>query len=177
MKRDMTNWTMEITNCLQCKVVFSAPVWAKRKTCSVKCSNNLPSKTRMKGKKVSSATKEKMRLSAIGKKHPWASLKGELNPNWIKDRTKLAKRQERNDMAYKDWRRLVKNRDGWKCKISNSDCSGSVVAHHILGWAAYPELRYEVNNGITLCHFHHPRKRVDETNLSPYFQELVKNIK
>jgi len=38
----------------------------------------------------------------------------------------------------------------------------------------YPELRYEVNNGITLCHFHHPRKINDEMKLSPYFQELIK---
>lgn len=176
MKRDMTNWTMETKNCLVCKQEFTRPKCQKCITCSYKCSNSLP-KSRNKGKKASIKTKEKMRLSAIGKKHPWAALKGELNHNWIKDRTKLAKRQERNDMAYKEWRRLVKNRDGWKCKISNNDCSGSVVAHHILGWTKYPELRYEVNNGITLCHFHHPRKRVDEANLSPYFQELVKNIK
>jgi len=33
---------------------------------------------------------------------------------------------------------------------------------------------YEVNNGITLCHFHHPRKRKDEIKLSPYFMELIK---
>ena len=37
-----------------------------------------------------------------------------------------------------------------------------------------PKLRYEVNNGITLCHFHHPRKINDEMNLAPIFQELVK---
>lgn len=31
---------------------------------------------------------------------------------------------------------------------------GKVVAHHILPWKDYIELRHEVNNGITLCHYH-----------------------
>lgn len=98
---------------------------------------------------------------------------GERNGNWISDRTKLAKRQERNDMAYKEWRKQVWIRDNYKCKIGNCDCKGKIIAHHILGWSLFPELRYEVNNGITLCQFHHPLKRNDEKNLSPYFQELV----
>jgi hypothetical protein len=96
---------------------------------------------------------------------------------WIADRTQLKKSSEeskyRNSPAHKDWSKNVKNRDGWKCKISNGDCSGRLEAHHILGWKSHPELRYQTNNGITLCHAHHPRKREDETRLSPYFQELV----
>ena len=59
------------------------------------------------------------------------------------------------------------------CRIADNNCEGRMEALHILGWNAHPELRYEVNNGITLCHFHHPRKRNDEIRLSPYFQELV----
>lgn len=101
----------------------------------------------------------------------WRS--GEHNNKWIADRSKLAKRQERNDSAYKEWRKSVRDRDGWRCKMANGDCLGKVVAHHILPWSKFPELRYEVNNGITLCRFHHPRKRVDEMKLSPYFQSLV----
>ena len=54
---------------------------------------------------------------------------------------------------------------------------GNVVAHHILGFAQYPELRYEVNNGITLCHFHHPRKRIDEEKLIPVLKGLVEVIR
>jgi hypothetical protein len=108
-----------------------------------------------------------------GKSH--IAVLGKNNPNWIVDRTQLAKRQERNDTAYGEWRKIVKDRDNWKCRIADKNCSGKVIAHHILGWSAFPELRYEVNNGITLCHFHHPRKRNDEMKLSPFFQELVKN--
>lgn len=107
------------------------------------------------------------------KKKMSESHSGPRNFRWITDRTKLAKRQERNDSAYKEWRKSVRDRDGWKCKITNGDCLGKVVAHHILPWSKFPELRYEVNNGITLCQFHHPRKREDEMKLSPYFQSLV----
>lgn len=104
------------------------------------------------------------------------SRKGSNHPNWIEDRTQIIGRHNRNlhDPEYKQWRKNVCNRDEWKCKILNSDCKGRLEVHHILGWKDHPELRYEVNNGITLCHFHHPRKRKDEVRLSPYFQELIK---
>ena len=49
----------------------------------------------------------------------------------------------------------------------------SEKSNHILGYEKFPELRYEINNGITLCRFHHPRKRDEEMKLSPYFQSLV----
>jgi len=108
----------------------------------------------------------------LGKKRP--EMTGENNSRWIKDRTKLKKQDRRNDYAYKDWRRQVWVRDGFKCKISNQDCLGRLEAHHILGWTAYPELRYDINNGITLCHTHHPRKRMEEKRLAPIFEELLK---
>jgi hypothetical protein len=99
--------------------------------------------------------------------------KGEKNGQWIKDRTQLVKKQERNDYAYKDWRYQVFKRDRHICRINNKDCCGSVIAHHILSWREYPELRYNINNGITLCQAHHPRKRAEEKTLISVFQELV----
>jgi hypothetical protein len=98
---------------------------------------------------------------------------GRENPRWIEDRTKLIKKQERNDSAYKEWRYQVFKRDRHKCKINNKDCNLKVVAHHILSWKDYPELRYEVNNGITLCQYHHPRKKIDEQRLISTLKELI----
>ena len=100
--------------------------------------------------------------------------KGEKHPNWIKDRTKVKLYwTERNNPEYKRWRMNVWIRDGFKCKIANKDCGGRIEAHHILGWTEYVELRYEINNGITLCHAHHPRKRAEEKRLAPILKELV----
>lgn len=110
-----------------------------------------------------------------GKKRP--ELQGSNHPRYILDRSKLVKRQERNDSAYQNWRSSVWKRDNFKCKINNNDCCGKITAHHILPWRNYVELRYEVNNGITLCQFHHPLKRNDEKKLSPYFIKLVAEMK
>jgi len=137
-----------------------------------------------KGKKMSEEAKQKMRMIKLGKPLIRSEagmigfkekMTGVNNPMWVKDRTKVVGRHNRNfhDPEYKQWVLNVRNRDGWKCKISNSDCSGRLETHHILGWKSHPELHYQINNGITLCHFHHPRKREDEKKLSPYFQELV----
>jgi hypothetical protein len=78
-----------------------------------------------------------------------------------------------NDPLQKGWRKAVKNRDHWQCRIADENCNGKLEACHILPWSKFPELRYQINNGITLCHFHHPRKREDVEKLSPYFQKLV----
>lgn len=122
------------------------------------------------GKPHSEETKRKLREawarnreSRIGKNH-WA---------YKDDRTTLLKQDRRGDPLYFEWRRQVHSRDAWKCKINNNDCSGRIEVHHILGWTKYLELRYEVNNGITLCHNHHPRKRIEEKQLVPVFQSLV----
>lgn len=102
---------------------------------------------------------------------------GESHPRWVSDRTKLSNRNGHagwsNNPLYREWSRLVKTRDNWKCKIADQSCSGQLEAHHILSWMDYPDERYEVNNGITLCHAHHPRKRAEEKRLAPDFQKLV----
>lgn len=99
---------------------------------------------------------------------------GSKNPAW-KGGIEFRKKSDRafDDSAYMEWRTQVKNRDGWKCRIANENCHGKLEAHHILPWGDFPELRYQSNNGITLCHAHHPRRRAEEKRLALYFQELV----
>ena len=98
---------------------------------------------------------------------------GENAYQWIEDRSKLRRQDRRDNPLYGEWRIKVWTRDNFRCRIINGDCKGRIEAHHILGWAEYPELRYEVNNGVTLCHAHHPRKRAEEKRLIPIFEELV----
>jgi len=137
-----------------------------RKFCSIECSYKRPPLRYWLGKKLSNEHKAKLAESHRAAK----------NYLWIKDRTKLCritKQGERRTSAYFFWRKSVWTRDKWKCIINNNDCKGRIETHHILGWIKYPELRYEIKNGITLCHAHHPRKRAEEKRLIPVFQELV----
>jgi len=76
-------------------------------------------------------------------------------------------------MPFQNWVKQVKKRDKNQCRINNEDCFGYNIVHHILPWRDYPELRYKINNGITLCQAHHPRKRVEEKQLIPLFKRLV----
>lgn len=114
------------------------------------------------------------KISEAQKGKPKPYLQGDKNWKWIKDRS-LVKTGDRflNDPLQKQWRRAVKDRDRWKCRIADENCSGRLEAHHILPWSKFSELRYKTNNGITLCHAHHPRKANDVAKLSPFFQSLV----
>lgn len=157
----------KIQKVCKCGVVF----FVKQSLDRVKsCSRSCASKGRtspMKGRKHSIEAKEKQRLAKLGKT-------GELCHNYIKDRS-LIKLSDRklHDPLVKQWRMEVKKRDNFSCRIADIKCNGRLEVHHILRWADYPELRYEINNGITLCHYHHPRKVVEEKRLVPTFQELV----
>jgi hypothetical protein len=56
----------------------------------------------------------------------------------------------RHNKEYIDWRKSVFERDLYtcqKCKVRG----GSLEAHHIKLFKDYIELRYEINNGMTLC--------------------------
>jgi hypothetical protein len=139
----------------------------------------------LKGKKHSEETKIKMSNAKKGKKlskeHKLKlseAVKGSKNYQWKKDRTKLKKYigcEERRSPAYKFWRKSVCDRDNWKCRFDNNDCDGRIEVHHILSYTDFSELRYEVSNGITLCKYHHPRKRTDEKNLINLFKNLIQN--
>lgn len=122
-----------------------------------------------KGKTFSIEYRKKLSDAHMGK------LRGELSPNWIKDRTKIKTYKWRTNSNYKQWNKQCRERDGHSCKINNKDCDGRLEVHHILPARDYPELRYDNNNGITLCFSHHPKKG-KEAELSPYFKELIKEF-
>lgn len=127
--------------------------------------------------------REKMRLVKLGKPHILTEdgkksfkekMSGKKNPRYVHDRNKLVVSEKKHeDSKYKIWMLAVKNRDKWKCRLLNSDCKGRLESHHIFDWKNFPELRYIINNGISLCAFHHPRGREKEKQMIPIFQELL----
>jgi len=142
--------------------------------------NNMGKKAWNKGMPWSEEIKKRIsetnKAKGIEPKVKWVGV-GKEHWNWKEDRTQLKRfndtAKDRRSYAYIEWRKRVYSRDEWKCKISNRDCHGRIEAHHILGYTAYPELRYDINNGITLCKWHHPKRRIDEEELAPTFRELI----
>lgn len=51
---------------------------------------------------------------------------------------------------YKQWRKAVFERDMYTCQLCHKK-GGYLEADHIKPWAKYPELRYLIENGRTLC--------------------------
>jgi 5-methylcytosine-specific restriction endonuclease McrA len=58
---------------------------------------------------------------------------------------------QRYTLEYKRWRFDVYLRDNFTCQMCGDKRGGNLQAHHIKPFADYPDLRFEVSNGITLC--------------------------
>ena len=53
-------------------------------------------------------------------------------------------------LDYKQWRIAVFENDDYKCQGCGL-IDTYLTAHHIKSFAKFPELRFEIENGITLC--------------------------
>lgn len=67
-----------------------------------------------------------------------------------------------------EWRKSVLGRDRYYCRLCHSQ--ENLEVHHIHRFATHPELRWEVSNGITLCHSCHVLFRHHE-------EEYIKEFK
>lgn len=120
------------------------------------------------GKKFSEETKKKMSLAAKGKKKkPFSDehlkklslahigkQKGEKCHFW-KGGITPENRRIRQSIEYKLWRKAVYERDNYTCVWCGvRGGKGKVVilnADHIKPFAYFPELRFAIDNGRTLC--------------------------
>lgn len=57
---------------------------------------------------------------------------------------------EMSKLEYRLWRETVLKRDNFTC-VACDKRGGKLQVDHIKPWSLYPELRYEINNGRTLC--------------------------
>lgn len=87
--------------------------------------------------------------------HPWnykngdGMRKGALHPNWKGGSTSKGQKI-RSSVEYKTWRESVFKRDKYTCKICGIT-GVTIHADHIKPFAYYPELRFDIKNGRTLC--------------------------
>lgn len=128
------------------------------------------------GKKLSEEHKRKMSIAKMG--HiPWnKGLKGIMPEPWNKGKTQkdnavilkiaIGRRGKlgsnwrggvtsinkiiRRSFKYKEWRTAVFSRDNYTCVWCNYK-GNRLQADHIKPFAYYPELRFELSNGRTLC--------------------------
>lgn len=111
----------------------------------------------IKNKRHSKESREKMSKSHTGLKHSeearrkiGAASRGEKSANWKGGVTPEVDRV-RHSIEIRLWRESVFARDGWKCQKCGDDRGGNLTAHHISNFSEFVELRFAIDNGITLC--------------------------
>lgn len=67
---------------------------------------------------------------------------------------------ERRSGKYKTWKTAVLKRDGRRCQRCGA--KKDLCVHHIKPFSEFPELRFDVDNGITLCRECHRMEHKNE---------------
>ena len=156
--------------CDTCKEPYSG---YGSKYCSVVCSLtgrpvSIDTKQKLRkanlGRKMTEQDKEKMRQAKLGKRgnstgHSWSmseQAKEKISKGIIAFYDKKGRREyERHihlnkSKPYIAWRTSVFERDDYTCQ-GCGQVGGYLEAHHIKSWAYYPEHRFDITNGLTLC--------------------------
>lgn len=116
---------------------------------------------------LSVETRRRMSIARMGNQNSLGKNAGPDNWNWNGGSTSLH-HKIRNSPAYKRWRTHVFQRDDYTCQ----SCSARGVyleADHELPFAYFPDLRFEILNGRTLCRPCHKRTPTYGENAKHFF--------
>lgn len=96
---------------------------------------------------------------------------GELNPAWKGGITSEILKYY-NSEKHAEWRKAIFERDGYKC-LNCGTKKPPFNAHHIKLRSKYPNLKTDINNGITLCKSCHAKIRGKEDAHIDRFTEII----
>lgn len=139
-------------NCASCgalfftyksKIIYCTSGCSKKKSMNVVC-NHCASEFTIQPWRSSTAKYCSRRCRAS------ANSSGEKHWNWQGGKTEARVRDMRT-YKYKDWRKAVFERDNYTCQECGDSTGGNLEADHIKPYSLFPELRYEIDNGRTLC--------------------------
>lgn len=120
----------------------------------------------LKGIKRSPETKLKISIIAstrkLSEEHKAKiadSMRGTKHPNW-KGGVTYPIFALRKTKEYRLWHNAVLERDGFLCRKCHKS-TRRLNAHHIFSFTLFPELRFEVSNGLTVCMRCHTKYKDD----------------
>lgn len=155
---------MKEYTCKQCNTVFNSNKGDKSRTpsfCSRKCAAIYNVAKKEVKEKMSKAKLGKIPWNKgvkmwEGKEHPRGAKgmkfpeRSGANNKWWKGGVSTQNELDRKGIEYKYWRISVFERDNYTC-VDCGKIGGKLNADHIKPFALFKELRFDINNGRTLC--------------------------
>ena len=119
-----------------------------------------------------------LQISPRKGKH-FLAITGSKNGNW-NEGVSPENMKIRRSVEYRLWRESVYARDAWTCQKCKDNSGGNLNPHHILNFSEWIELRFVIDNGITLCtkchnkfHKKYGVKKNTRSQLEEFLTEII----
>lgn len=88
-------------------------------------------------------------------------------PPWVREKVENDKKV-RNSWQYALWRNAVLRRDNYACVMCGDDRRSKLQVDHIKPFSLFPELRFAIDNGRTLCEECHKKTKTYGGNMKKW---------